>query len=226
MATFYAPDLTTSSTVFQLDEEESKHCVRVLRKNIGDSIFLVNGKGLFFDTVISDNHPKRCVVAVQKVEFHQPTSPIHIAVAPTKNMDRMEWFLEKATELGLTKLSFFVSKNSERNLVKLDRLEKIAISAMKQSQRFYLPEIEFISDFRKLMEMYPNGYIAHCMEDKNKLSLKEIELNKTIIIGPEGDLTKDEVELSFSNGYKPISLGEFRLRTETAALLAVVHCNI
>jgi 16S rRNA (uracil1498-N3)-methyltransferase len=223
MASFFAPELQVDDKFYQLSEEESKHGIRVLRLSKGDYLTLLDGKGHEFKACVVEDHPKKCVVEISEVIFHSPTPIIHVAVAPTKNMDRMEWFLEKATELGLSKCSIFISKNSERTQVKLERLEKIAISAMKQSKRFYLPEIEFISDFRKLIEMYPNGYIAHCIEDKSKLSLKGIELNKTIIIGPEGDFTKDEVQLSFSNGYKPISLGEFRLRTETAALLAVTR---
>ena len=146
MALFYASDITDTTKTYTLSEEESKDCIRVLPKKKDEEIELVNGKGGQFFALICDAHEKRCKVEITRTIFHSPSKAIHIGLAPTKNMDRIEWFVEKATELGLTKLSFLSCTNNERTAVKLERVNKIAIGAMKQSKRFYLPEIcELIS---------------------------------------------------------------------------------
>jgi 16S rRNA (uracil1498-N3)-methyltransferase len=225
MATFFAEDIRPDSKMHQLTEEESKHCIRVLRYDLGSKLDLVDGKGNQFIGKIIDNHPKRCKIEIEDVIRHQSLkNAIHIAVAPTKNMDRIEWFLEKAVELGLTKLTFLKCENNERNSVNLERLQKIAISAMKQSKRYFLPEIENLIPFNQFVTNNPNGYIGHCY-DGDKITLTEINKNKPFLIGPEGDFSKSEVDLALKNGYSAVHMSDFRLRTETAALTAVFSLN-
>ena len=225
MATFFAEDIRPDSKMHQLTEEESKHCIRVLRYDLGSKLDLVDGKGNQFIGKIIDNHPKRCKIEIEDViRHHNPENAIHIAVAPTKNMDRIEWFLEKAVELGLTKLTFLKCENNERNSVNLDRLQKIAISAMKQSKRYFLPEIENLIPFNQFVTNNPNGYIGHCY-DGEKITLTEINNNKPFLIGPEGDFSRLEVEFAIKNGYSAVRMSDFRLRTETAALTAVFSLN-
>lgn len=225
MATFFAEDIRPDSKMHQLTEEESKHCIRVLRYDLGSKLDLVDGKGNQFIGKIIDNHPKRCKIEIEDViRHHNPENAIHIAVAPTKNMDRIEWFLEKAVELGLTKLTFLKCENNERNSVNLDRLQKIAISAMKQSKRYFLPEIENLIPFNQFVTNNPNGYIGHCY-DGEKITLTEINKNKPFLIGPEGDFSKSEVDMALKNGYSAVHMSDFRLRTETAALTAVFSLN-
>jgi len=220
MAQFYIPTLSENDKVIELNEEESKHSVRVLRLGLGDTLTLLNGKGLSAHGKIVDAHPKKCKVQIDIYKDHPKTKAIHIAVCLTKSIDRIEWFVEKAVELGLTKLTFLLSKNSERTQIKMERLEKIAVAAMKQSKRFYLPEIEWSKDVSSFVSEYQNGFIAHCYPG-DKVSSESDNLDNPILIGPEGDFTVDEVEIALKNGYRGLDLGEFRLRTETAALTAV-----
>ena len=224
MALFYASDITDTTKTYTLSEEESKHCIRVLRKKKDDEIELINGKGGQFFAVICDAHEKRCQVEITRTIFHSPSKAIHIGLAPTKNMDRIEWFVEKATELGLTKLSFLSCTNNERKTVKLERVNKIAIGAMKQSKRFYLPEICELSPFNIFVSNNPSGYIGHCYESK-KQRMAALKTSAVFLIGPEGDFTEKEVQLAVENGYSAIELSTFRLRTETAALMAVFGLN-
>ena len=221
MVTFFATDISFNSSEYILSEEESKHCVRVLRYNIGSEINLIDGKGNQLKALIIDNHPKRCKLQIMEVFSHPlPEKMIHVAMAPTKNMDRVEWFLEKAVELGLSKLTFLKCENNERNTINLDRLQKIAVSAMKQSKRFYLPVIEDLISFNQFIETNPEGFIGHCY-DGEKIQLSEIKCNGPFLIGPEGDFSKTEVGLALKKGYKAVHMSDFRLRTETAALTAV-----
>lgn len=219
MSLFYAPSLEQNASHYQLSEEESKHCIKVLRMQVGASIELINGQGLQAFAVLEDAHPKRALVQITARHLHHPTPGLHIAMAPTKHMDRMEWFLEKATELGLSKLSFLICDRSERKQVNIERLEKIAVSAMKQSKRFYLPQIEGLQPFEAFISNYPQGYIGHC-EESPKIGLKEIKAGFPFLIGPEGDFSKNEIELARVSGYQAVDMSAFRLRTETAALLA------
>ena len=222
MSVFYAPDLIEDATFYQLNEDESKHCVKVLRLGQGALITLVNGKGLEFKCILQDPHPKRAMLAVQDVVAHPPTKALHIAMAPTKNMDRIEWFLEKATELGISKLTFLYCDHNERKSVNLERLQKIAIAAMKQSKRFYLPEITDLIPFEKFINTYQNGYFGHCYPGI-KTPLKGLSNDAVFLIGPEGDFSVSEVKLATENGYQAVNMSDFRLRTETAALLAVSY---
>ena len=221
MASFFAPEITAETQVYTLSEEESKHCVRVLRKKVGDEIELLNGKGIQLLCQIIIDNPKKCSVQTSEVIVHEPEEKsIHIALAPTKNMDRVEWFLEKATELGLTKLTFLKCTNNERNNINLERLHKIAVAAMKQSKRYFLPEITDMTPFSTFVTENPIAFIGHCYPSE-KLSMKEMQLSAPFLIGPEGDFSENEVEFAMKNGYKAVNLSANRLRTETAALTAV-----
>lgn len=225
MHLFYAPEITDKTHDYTLSEEESKHCVRVLRLKQGSQVELLNGKGLSAIAEIDDDHPKKCRLKILSTEFFPPNKEIHLALAPTKNMDRMEWLVEKATEIGLTKLSFLKCDHNERGQLKLDRLEKIAISAMKQSKRYYLPEITELVSFQSFVENHPNGFIGHCYPAE-KIALNLISESKVFLIGPEGDFSENEVNLALQNGYRAVSLSDFRLRTETAALISVMKLSL
>ncbi len=228
MRLFYDPDIAISSITHTLSEEESKHIVRVLRLKEGDKIAVLNGRGNRFDCVIVNAHPKRCDVEIEQIESApSPAYDIHIAVSPTKQLDRMEWFVEKATEIGITEITFLQCSNSERVKLKLDRLERKAISAMKQSHRLYLPKLNDLTSCSTFIRQYPNGLIAHCYEGKKHNMSEVYSTSKCpILIGPEGDFSRDEIELAAENGYKIITLGKNRLRTETAALYACMQAKI
>jgi 16S rRNA (uracil1498-N3)-methyltransferase len=219
MSTFYAPSLQNGQLLYQLSEEESKHCIRVLRMQVGSSLELVNGKGLQAQARLQEAHPKRSILEITSFVQHEPTPVVHIAMAPTKNLDRIEWFLEKATELGLTKLSLLNCEHNERKQINLERLEKIAIAAMKQSKRFYLPEIESLQRFADFIEAHPDAYFGHCASGP-KIGMSGLQKNKPFLIGPEGDFSAQEIELATKAGYQAVEMSTFRLRTETAALLA------
>lgn len=180
---------------------------------------LVNGRGLEAHAVLQDAHPKRCILLITTVVHHEPSPEVHIAMAPTKNMDRIEWFLEKATELGLTKLSLLNCEHNERKQVNIERLEKIAVAAMKQSKRFYLPVIEPLQRFSDFIAAAPTGYFGHCSEGA-KIKMSELATGKPFLIGPEGDFSEQEISLALQSGYQAVEMSAFRLRTETAALLA------
>lgn len=223
MQIFYTPDIAFRA---ELPEEEAGHCIRVLRLTEGDEILLTDGKGMFYKAAISRAHPKHCEVDILE-SWQQPALwnfQLHIAVAPTKNMDRMEWFAEKATEIGIDAITCLNCRFSERKEVKPARLEKILVSAMKQSQKATLPVLTGMTDFCTFVTQPFDGrkFIAHCEEGDKKL-LKQLYQpgeNALVLIGPEGDFSPEEIELALKNGFLPISLGESRLRTETAALVA------
>ncbi len=232
MHLFYTPDI--NSHTYTLNEEESKHCVRVLRLNEGDKIQLIDGNGGFYDGEIIDNNPKRCSVKIidTKKEVGKRNWHLHIAIAPTKNMDRLEWFVEKATEMGIDEISLIDCKNSERSIVKTERIQKVAISAIKQSLKAYLPKINDVVDLKKFIattkDFKGEKFIAHCQSAglshiKSQYIPKQ---NALILIGPEGDFTIEEVKLALDNGFKEVGLGESRLRTETAALYACAALNV
>jgi 16S rRNA (uracil1498-N3)-methyltransferase len=234
MHLFYTPDI--SGETYTLTEEESKHAVKVLRLKTGDIIHLIDGVGGFYKAEIIDDHQKRCTVKITdtKKEFEKRDHYLHIAIAPTKNNDRTEWFLEKATEIGIDELSLIDCANSERSVVKTERLQKVAISAIKQSLKAYLPKINEISPFKKflmsLKDFQGQKFIAHCQSPLSQsMHLKTLYSPKQdvmILIGPEGDFNTDEVKLALENGFKEIGLGTSRLRTETAALYACTTINI
>ena len=220
---FFVPDIITEPI---LPEDESAHCVRVLRLKEGDPITITDGKNFLYHAILENAHPKHCRVQIIEQLPQKPLweHNIHIAVAPTKNIDRMEWFVEKATEIGVNTITCLCCNHSERREIKLQRLNKIAISAMKQSQKTCLPQIVEMTDYKKFVSQQFDGHkmIAHCMEG-NKQLIKDVYKpngNALILIGPEGDFSDDEVNAAISAGFAPISLGKSRLRTETAALVA------
>ncbi len=225
MQLFYNPDINTNSSEFSFDKEESKHISKVLRKKEGDILFVTNGLGFLFHSEIVLASEKKCTVKITKTETQKPTEfYTHIAVAPTKMNERFEWFLEKATEIGIHEITPVICDHSERKSIKTERFDKIIQSAMKQSNQFYLPKLNEPISFKDFINKKNDGIlcIAHC-EETNKKLLKEITKPKTkhtILIGPEGDFSTKEIELALKNNYIPISLGNTRLRTETAALVA------
>lgn len=231
MHLFYTPDI--SGPEYTLSEEESKHAVRVLRLGAGDMVQLVDGKGGLFEAVVQDPNPKRCKLEINKTvpEFGKKPYYIHIAVAPTKNLDRMEWFIEKAVEIGIDEISFLKCARSERKELKLDRLEKIAVSAMKQSLKAYLPQLNELTPYKTFLAgLQPDNsaYIAH-LEEGTRQDLKQINISQKsycVLIGPEGDFTPEEIEMALAKGINPVTLGESRLRTETAALVACHTLNL
>lgn len=223
MCLFYAPDIEQNAV---LPEEESGHAIRVLRLKEGDEILLTNGKGSFFRAIIVIAHPKKCVLTVSEQWKQESLWPfhLHIAVAPTKHMDRMEWFVEKATEIGIDAITCLNCRLSERREIKTARLEKILISVMKQSQKALLPDLSGMTAFDDFVKRSFDGrkFIAHC-EAGEKPLLKHLyhpAENAVILIGPEGDFSLDEIKIAIQQGFEPISLGKSRLRTETAALAA------
>ncbi|CAL2091541.1 16S rRNA (uracil(1498)-N(3))-methyltransferase [Tenacibaculum sp. 190524A02b] len=232
MQLFYNSQISENTEHFTFDKEESRHIVRVLRKKEGDTLFITNGNNLLFKVAITIANDKKCMVNVVSIEKKDNNRPyyLHIAIAPTKNNDRLEWFLEKATEIGIDEITPIICKNSERKVVKTERLSKIIQSAMKQSLQFKLPKLNEpikFSDFLK-KEDTNQLFIAHCEETSPKKFLKDlIEVNShyTILIGPEGDFSTDEIELSLKESYLPITLGKNRLRTETAGLNAVQNIS-
>lgn len=220
---FYTPDILSNN---ELPSEEAQHCIKVLRKKEGDEILLTDGKGYFYEAVIIQANHKHCIVDIQKTIYQDKSwkFKLQIAFAPTKNMDRVEWFAEKAAEIGIDHFSPILCNHSERKEIKNQRIEKILISAMKQSEKTYLPQLDEIQYFSDIIKQPFNGqkFIAHCHQGEKSL-LKDVykkEEDVLILIGPEGDFSENEVAEAIHKGFKPISLGESRLRTETAALVA------
>ena len=224
--------LQEAITRAELPEEEAQHCIRVLRLNIGDQITLTDGKGYFYRAEISAATNKRCMVNILETIYQEPlwNGHLHIAIAPTKNMDRTEWFAEKATEIGFDELTFLNCRFSERKVIKTERISKILVSAIKQSLKARLPQLNEMTDFNKFITQPFKGqkFIAHCYEGEKPL-LKDV-LRKgedaLVLIGPEGDFSEEEVQKAIENGFTPISLGKSRLRTETAALVACHILNL
>jgi len=229
MHRFFVPEITESTEQYILSEEESKHACRVLRLGIGDKIAIINGKGNLFTCEIIEDHSKHCAVRVLSVITKKPDfQHIHIAIAPTKNIDRFEWFLEKATEIGVHEITPVIGDNSERKIIKNDRLEKILVSATKQSQRLYIPKLNPMISVKEFIAETPFAFIAHCEEDNTKKDITEDEMidNFTILIGPEGDFSPQEIKLALEKGFKSKMLGKNRLRTETAGVYAVTLAKI
>lgn len=226
MQLFYSPEITTETNSYTFNKTESKHIVRVLRKNNGDLLSITNGFGYLFTAEVVVPSDKKCVVKI--VSFKKKEKAwnyhLHIAIAPTKLNDRTEWFLEKATEIGIDEITPIICKHSERKVVKIERFEKIMLSGMKQSLKFHLPKINPAIPFKDFIKSGPSGnlFIAHCDEQDKKSFKKEIqaETDITILIGPEGDFSANEIENAIQKNFTPVTLGESRLRTETAALVA------
>ena len=224
MHLFYTPDIAHSH---ELPADEAAHALRVLRLQPGDEVRLTDGQGGFYHARISECNRKRCMVEVIEQEEQAPlwTGHLHLALAPTKNMDRMEWLAEKATEIGFDELTFLNCQWSERRIVKGERIEKILISAMKQSLKARLPKLNDITDFAQFVKQPISGqkFIAHCHEGEKTPLRQALQpaQDALVLIGPEGDFSPDEVALAVAEGFTPVTLGHTRLRTETAALIAV-----
>lgn len=225
MQLFYNPTINESLTSFIFDKEESKHIIKVLRKQERDILYVTNGLGFLFKTEIALASDSKCTVNVlsftkqEASKFH-----LHLAVAPTKMNERYEWFLEKATEIGIQEITPIICDHSERKVIKIDRYQKIIESAMKQSLHCYMPKLNepiLLKDFLK-KDFKGLKYIAHCEETDKKTLKSQLIPNEdvTLLIGPEGDFSVKEIEMALNNKFIPISLGETRLRTETAAIVA------
>lgn len=231
---FYAPDAATST---ELPDDEAGHALRVLRMGVGDELLLVDGNGCFYRATITAATGHRCTYRIEETMPQQPAwqGHLHLAMAPTKLLDRVEWFAEKATEIGFDELTFLDCQFSERRVVKKERIDKILVSAMKQSHKAWKPKLNDMQRFRDFISEEREGdkFICHCYDAEQgvdgtagweKPFLFDVlrpGVPSTVLIGPEGDFSIDEVRLAMQNGYRSVSLGKSRLRTETAALVAV-----
>lgn len=230
---FYVPDADKSN---ELPQDEATHAIRVLRLHEGDEVFLMDGKGSFYKAEISLVTNKKCLYNITEQLPQQPTwhGHLHLAIAPTKMMDRIEWMAEKITEIGFDELSFLDCRFSERTKLRTDRIEKIIVSAVKQSHKAWMPQINELQQFKQFITSKREGqkYICHCYEEFEKedlftlLNNNNTEGDITVLIGPEGDFSVDEVQQALDNGYISVSLGKSRLRTETAGLMAVTMMNL
>lgn len=227
MLLFYQSDIEKTPI---LSEEDSRHCIKVLRKNIKDKIHVVDGVGGLFECEITKAHEKKCEVRILSVqrEFEKRNLYLHIAIAPTKNADRIEYFIEKCVEIGVDEITLIQTKHSERKNQKTERLEKIAISAMKQSLKAYLPKVNELIDFEKFIKSVDTEakFVAHLTDDAKPL--KDVVVDKSnvlLMIGPEGDFAKDEILLAQKTGFQVVTLGNSRLRTETAGVVACTIVN-
>lgn len=230
MQLFYVPNIVNDTII--LGETESRHCIKVLKLKRGDTMFITNGKGSLFETEIVDDHFKKCRVKVinEQKEYGRKDYILHIAIAPTKNTDRFEWFLEKATEIGINEITPLFCRNSERKTIKPDRLERVLQSAMKQSIKAYLPQLKNMAKFDEFVKesFLGNKYIAHCRADNLK-HIKELykpKSNALILIGPEGDFDETEIAVAKASGFEEVSLANSRLRTETAGVVACSVVNL
>ena len=225
MQLFYNPDLTEATENFTFDREESKHIVKVLRKKEGDKLYVTNGLGFIFTVEIVIGMDTKCQVKITNVEMKKPLNfKLHLAVAPTKMNDRYEWFLEKATEIGIDTITPIISEHSERKIIKPERFEKILQAAMKQSLSCYLPKLNEAISFKAFVSQNFKSdlFIAHCEETDRKSLKQQLKPKQDIVIliGPEGDFSSKEIEMAIKNKFIPVTLGETRLRTETAAIVA------
>ncbi|MFA6200277.1 MAG: 16S rRNA (uracil(1498)-N(3))-methyltransferase [Bacteroidales bacterium] len=226
MQLFYCPDINPNQ-IYTLGKEESQHCVKVLRLKENDTLYLTDGQGNLYKAEIVEAMPRSCSVKIieTQAEYGKRDYYLHVAIAPTKNIARIEWFLEKATEIGIDEITPIICDHSEREVVKNERLEKIIVSAIKQSLKAYLPKLNEAIPIKQLIlnAKEENKLICYCQDDDRK-KIKDIYKPKEsvlIIIGPEGDFSEKEVQEAINNKFQKITLGKERLRTETAGLYAV-----
>ena len=223
MDLFFLPDLIKTDSKIVFHKEESKHIARVMRKIAGDQLQVTNGKGLEMVIELEQIGQSKVIGKPVKTTLHPPLPyQLHIAIAPTKNINRLEWFLEKVTEIGIHQITPLVCDHSERKIIKKERLDKIIVSALKQSKQFYKPILNPLISFNEFLTAQPKGYIAHCHTGEKQRLFDAIatKVNITILIGPEGDFSSKEVSVALNNNYTAISLGDQRLRTETAGIIA------
>lgn len=231
MQLFYNPKLDSSVSQFVFTPEESRHIVKVLRKKENDNLLITNGKGYIFEAKIMVADTKKCKAQIiSSTKKHRKMYWFHLVVAPTKSNDRFEWFLEKATEIGVDEITPVICDRSERKIVKQERMEKVLQSAMKQSMQAYLPKLNPITTYSEFVEKEREGllFIAHCEEDEKMELKRRVAPDKdvTILIGPEGDFSEKEINKAYEKGFLPVSLGQNRLRTETAAIVACTTVNL
>ncbi len=225
MQLFYSPDIDGTNKIFTFSKDESRHIVKVLRKKEDDILLITDGKGFIYNVKIIDANDKKCnVEIIDAISKKAHNYKLHIAIAPTKMNDRIEWFLEKATEIGIDEITPIFCENSERKVIKKERFEKIIQSAMKQSLQARLPILNNPISFKEFIGNKYNGekFIAHC-DDQHKTQLKSLNTlssDYTILIGPEGDFSRNEIELALNTNFIPVALGNNRLRTETAGIVA------
>lgn len=225
MQLFYNPNISENDTSFNFDKEESRHVVKVLRKQTGDKLHITNGNGWLFEAELTLAGIKNCSVDIISKSLQPKRNyNLHLSVAPTKMNDRYEWFLEKATEIGIETITPIICDHSERKVVKTERFEKIIQSAMKQSLQCYLPKLNTPIAYKDFINQDFNGqkFIAHCEETDKKSLKSQLKTNDDciILIGPEGDFSVKEIEIALQHNFIPVTLGETRLRTETAAITA------
>lgn len=229
MHVFYTPDINSNN--YTLNEEESKHCSKVLRLGVGDVVHLIDGRGGLYKAQINEANKKHVQLLVfeHQQEYGKRNHHLHIAIAPTKNIDRLEWFLEKATEIGIDEITPIICDRSERKIIKEERLEKVITSAVKQSLTAYHPQLNKAISFADFItkNKETEKFIAHCMDGAKPYINQIVNIHQSylILIGPEGDFTPAELNVALQNGYKPVTLGNTRLRTETAALAACFEVN-
>lgn len=225
MQLFYNSSINENTESFFFDKEESKHIIKVLRKKDNDILFVTNGLGYLFKTEITLASDSKCTVKIlSAVKSETPQFHLHLAVAPTKMNERFEWFLEKATEIGIHEITPILCDRSERKVINQERFEKIILTAMKQANVLFLPKLNKFKTFKEFMQVKNEGMqlIAHC-EETSKKSLKSVlkpNQNVTVLIGPEGDFSEKEIQLATAQNFTAVSLGNTRLRTETAAIVA------
>lgn len=231
MIIFYSQDIENG--VAKLTDDECQHCSKVLRKKQGDEVYVTNGRGVMYTGTIGLISKKVVeIVTLKEIERQETPHKIGVAISPTKNIDRFEWFLEKATEIGVTDIYPFLSDRSERKIIKPTRLEKRVIAAMKQSKNLHKPTLHPIQPLKTFLTEEAsigesNKYIAHCMEPESALQkLYKSGTDAVVLIGPEGDFTEGEVSLAAANKWTEVSLGKSRLRTETAGLVACHLLNL
>lgn len=238
---FYVPN---ANSVCELPEEEAQHAVRVLRMEMGDEMMLMDGEGTFYRAIVTEATKKRCLYHIEETlpQERQWQPHLHLAMAPTKNMDRTEWFAEKATEIGFDELTFLKCRWSERTVIKTERIEKILVSAMKQSHKAWKPVLNEMTDFKAFLQEIEEReqasgkpmqkFICHCYEEEGlgkKVALKDAvhkDEDVLVMVGPEGDFSIEEVKMAEAKGFQSATLGKSRLRTETAAMVAVHIMNL
>lgn len=227
---FYEPELKNTLTTFVLNENSSRHCIQVLRMQQNDEIELTDGNGLLATAKITLAHKKHCQTHILNLErTDPPAAGICLGISPTKNISRIEWLLEKITEIGITEIWLMDCDRTERSVVRWDRLNQILISAMLQSRQVFLPKLSNLLKFNDIIQQnnYTNKWIAHCLPDEEKVLLgsDQPDQSQIVLIGPEGDFSQEEIDQALKNKFRPVTLGPTRLRTETAGLVATVLLN-
>ena len=234
MQLFYQPHITQLDNEVNFDKDESRHLIRVLRKTVGDQVFVTDGAGWLYEVqvVVADEKRSKGKI-VNQTKYQSPKASLKIGIAPTKLNERFEWFLEKVTEIGINRVSPIICDRSERKVIKLPRMQRIIVSAAKQSLKYNFPQLEEPSSFKQFLQLaqWPEDsqlFIAHCGDGERRSLKTELAPGKSavILIGPEGDFSPEEVGLAIEAGFVPVSLGESRLRTETAGIVACHTFNL